>query len=244
VNQATDPSPTPIQEHPVNEPVTIDPGTAVPGRRRFFSAVGALSAAAVLAACGDDDEEAATESDPSPTTEGDDGSTTTTTTTAGGGDVAIAELAAGLEILAVNTYGAALDAANAGDLGTVPPAVAEFATTARDNHQAHLDAWNEVVTSNGGEEVTSPPSDLEEMINTRFAEVTDIPGLGMLAYDLEQIAADTYLSVLPTLSPESRKLAGSIQATDRQHQAILLYALGEYPVPDAFQGTDNAVPPS
>src|SRR5215213_7724397 len=68
-----------------------------------------------------------------------------TSTTAGGGaqgDLAIAMGAAGLEVLAVNTYGAALDAATAGDLGEVPPAVAEFATTAKMQHQAALDAWN------------------------------------------------------------------------------------------------------
>ena len=49
-------------------------------------------------------------------------------------------LAASLEVLAVNTYGAALDAATSGALGDVPPAVAEFVTTAQAHHQAHLDA--------------------------------------------------------------------------------------------------------
>ncbi len=52
------------------------------------------------------------------------------------GDLAIGAVAAGLELLAVNTYGAALAAAGAGSLGAVPPAVAEFATTVQGHHQA------------------------------------------------------------------------------------------------------------
>ena len=62
----------------------------------------------------------------------------------------MAALAASLEVLAVNTYGAALDAATGGALGEVPPAVAEFVTTAQAHHQAHLDAWNEVLTAPAG----------------------------------------------------------------------------------------------
>ena len=80
------------------------------------------------------------------------------------------------------------------------------------------------------------------MVNEQFSGVTDVTGLAMLAFDLEAIAADTYLSALPVLeSPDAIKLAASIQAVDRQHQAILLFAVGEYPVPDVFQSTENAV---
>ena len=221
---------------------TINPADLpkTPARRQFFGVVGAAGAAALLAACGDDDDDAAQ----SGTTGGGD-DTTTTSGGGGGGDVAIAEFAASLEVLAVNTYGAGLDAATAGDLGEVPPAVAEFATTAKENHQAHLDAWNGVITGNGGEEVTTPPADLEETVNGEFAKVKDVPGLAKLALMLEQIAADTYLSVLPVLEgADAVKLAASIQATDRQHQAILHFALGEYPVPLVFQTTENAASPS
>lgn len=230
----TDPRTASDLELPMDQ--TMNPTTDLPrtpARRQFFGVVGAAGAAALLAACGDDDD--------TDTTGGD----TTTSSGGGGGDVAIAEFAASLEVLAVNTYGAGLDAATAGDLGEVPPAVAEFATTAKENHQAHLDAWNGVITGNGGEEVTTPPADLEETVNSQFAEVTDVPGLAKLALMLEQIAADTYLSVLPVLEGDDAvKLAASIQATDRQHQAILHFALGEYPVPLVFQTTENAASPS
>lgn len=203
-------------------------------RRRFFAAAGTTAAVAALAACGGDD---------------DDTTTADTSPEPGGGgdsvDVATAEFAASLEVLAVGTYKAGLDAATQGKLGQVPPAVAEYAKTAMAHHQEHLDAWNEVVTGAGGEEVTAPPADLRATVDQKFAKVKDVPGLARLALELEMIAADTYLAVLPKLKGEDAiKLAASIQAVDRQHQALLHFALGEYPVPIVFQKTDNAAAPS
>jgi len=58
---------------------------------------------------------------------------------------------------------------------------------------------------------------------------------------LEQIPAQTYLKVQPTLqSRDAIKLAASIKAVDQQHHAILLFAIGQYPVPDTFQRTEKA----
>jgi hypothetical protein len=37
------------------------------------------------------------------------------------------------------------------------------------------------------------------------------------------------------------KLAGSIQIIDFQHAAILNFVLGNYPVPDTFGKTDQAI---
>lgn len=235
-------------------------GSEALNRRRFFGAAGAVGAAAFLAACGSDDgDDGAT-----PTTAAGEDPTTTeaeTTTTAAeetttteaeddngddaAGDLEIGAFAASLEVLAVNTYGAALDAAEAGDLGEVPEAVAEFVTTARDHHQAHLDAWNAVLSDAGEDEVTDPPSDLEATVNEEFGNVTDVGGAAQLALMLEQIAAATYLSVIPELSTEGAiELASSIQPIDMQHAAVLLFALGEYPVPDTFARTDMAASPS
>ncbi|MDP9404885.1 MAG: ferritin-like domain-containing protein [Actinomycetota bacterium] len=213
--------------------------TASVSRRRFLiGSTVAAGLALVTAACGDDDER---------TTGG-------TTDTTGGdgeggkklsGDAAIAEFAAGLEVLAVNTYKSALDAATAGKLGTVPPAVATFVQTAMGHHQDHLDALNEVVTGAGGEEVTTPNAQLEPTVMTMLSQVKDVPGAANLALTLEDIAAQTYLSVIPALKSEDAiRLAASIQVVDQQHQAILLYALGKYPVPETFQKTDKAATPA
>jgi len=209
-------------------------------RRRFLAVTGmAAGAGVVLVACGDDSADDA------------DGTAAgmTTTTAAGGGsgggaqgDLAIAMGAAGLELLAVNTYTAALDAATAGDLGPVPDAVAEFATTAQQQHQAALDAWNGVLTGAGEQEVTMPPSDLEQTVNDQFGQVTDVVGVAELANMLEQTAAQTYLDAQAVLEgADARTLAGSIQVVAQQHSAILNFVLGEYPVPEVFQPTDMSV---
>lgn len=165
----------------------------------------------------------------------------TTAAAAGGGDLAVAQLAAGLEVLAVSTYQQALDAAGAGALGEVPPAVAEYVTTALAHHQSHLESWNKTITDGGGEAVTEPNATLTPVVTEMFAAVTDVAGAATLALELETIAAHTYLSAIPVLeSPEAIGLAGSIQIIDQQHQAVLLFALGQYPVPEVFQTTDKA----
>jgi len=196
-------------------------------RRGFIGAgAGVLVAGGILAATTDD---------------GDDDGSSGGSTGSAAGDLAIAKVAAGLEVLAVGTYKAALDAAGAGALGAVPPAVGEFATTAMKNHQAHLDAWNKVLTDAGETAVTEPNAELKPVVDEQFAQVKDVGGAANLALMLEQIAAQTYLKVLPTLSsPEAIQLAGSIQVVDQQHQAVLLFALGQYPVPEVFQKTDQS----
>jgi len=156
-------------------------------------------------------------------------------------DLAIGVVAASLEKLAVDTYGAALQAATSGALGEVPPAVAEFVTTAQAQHQAALDAWNGVLTGAGQPAVSAPPAELAASVNGQFAMVTDVTGAAQLALMLEQVAADTYLGAIGTLeSPEAINLAGSIFPIVRQHISILLFALGMYPVPEVFATADMA----
>ena len=83
---------------------------------------------------------------------------------------------------------------------------------------------------------------LAPSLRDAFAEVTDVVGVAELALMLEGIAADTYLDAQSMLEgSDARQLAGSIQVVDRQHIAILNYVLGEYPVPDTFQNTDQSV---
>lgn len=156
-------------------------------------------------------------------------------------DLNTAVVAASLEVLAVNTYQAALDAAGAGGLGAVPAAVAEFATTVQSHHQAALDAWNDVITGAGWPPVTQAPPELEATVNQQFGTVADVAGVAELALTLEQTAAATYLAALGTLESEAAiALAGSIQPIDRQHIAVLLFVLGRYPVPETFADTSMA----
>lgn len=224
-------------------------------RRTMLGGAMAIGAGLVLAACGSDKPSATDAAVADTTTPADTtmpvavaettlaaAAADTTVAAPASGDAAIAMLAAGLEVLAVNTYTAALDAAGAGKLGDVPPAVATFATTAKAHHQAHLDAWNKVLTDAGAAAVTEPNSTLKPKVDADFAKVTDVVGLAKLALQLEEIAAATYLSASPRIIDKAAiTLAGSIQVIDAQHAAILHYVLGEYPVPDVFAKTDLAV---
>ena len=196
-------------------------------RRRFLMGGGVLAVASVAAASGGDDDSGAG---------GDD--------SGDGGDLATAAFAASLEQLAVNTYQAAADAAGAGSLGEVPPAVVEFVTVALGQHQEALDAWNGVLTGAGEPAVTTPPAELEATFNDAFSTVTDAAGAAELALMLEQTASNTYLAAIPTLVDRAAiTLAGQLQYVDQQHVAVLLFALGQYPVPEVFQSTSMAASP-
>ncbi len=235
----------------MNEPIEIPTLT----RRHILVGAAAIGAGLVAAACGSDTKDAAGTNSGSSATAGSSVSTTpagtnpptgtdasaTTAAADGGVDIKVAQLAAGLEVLAVGTYKAALDAAGAGKLGTVPAAVGEFVTVAMKQHQAHLDAWNKVLTGAGGTAVTEPNATLKPTVDTAFAAVTDVGGAAKLALMLEQIASATYLNAQNVLTDKDAiMLAGSIQIIDAQHAAVLLYVLGEYPVPDVFAKTDLA----
>ncbi len=220
-----------------SEPTALEQlSTASFNRRRFLVGSGLVAGLAVVtAACGSDDDEAAT-TDTTAGSEGESGAD---------GDIAVAEFAAGLEVLAVGTYKAALDAATANKLGAVPPAVAEFVKTAMSHHEEHLAAWNKVITGAGRSAVSTPNAQLKPVVDAEFGKAKTVVDAAKLARTLEETAAATYLSAIPSLkSKDAVKLAASIQAIDAKHVAILNFVLGEYPVPDVFAKTDKAAKPA
>jgi Ferritin-like domain len=158
------------------------------------------------------------------------------------GDLGVVALSAALENLAVATYGAALSAAKAGKLGTVPPAIGEFVTTVMKQHSDHAAAWNGVLQKAGKKKVTGVDLTVKNgVVDPAFAGVTDVGGAANLALDLENVAAATYLSAIGAVkSAGGIKTAATIQPVEMQHAAILYFALGQYPVPDAFASTDGA----
>jgi len=160
-------------------------------------------------------------------------------------DLPMAAFAAGLEVLAVNTYRQTAQAAARGALGEVPPAVAEFVTTAMGHHQAALNEWNRALVLGGQPEVTTPDPVLGPKVAAAFRSVNSAVAASRLALMLEDIASQTYLAAIPALkAPESIALAASIQPVDMQHAAVLHFVLGEYPVPDVFGRTDRAAKPA
>ncbi len=217
--------------NPMDTKSDIEPSSGF-SRRRFLVGTGvATGAALVAAACGSDSEESG--GGQTPTSQGGQ--------QGGSGDAAVATLAAGLEVLAVGTYKAALDAAQAGKLGAVPPAGATFVQTAMAHHQEHLEAWNKVLKSAGQPEVTQPNATLKPTVDAEFAKAKTFGDAAKLALTLEETAAATYLSAIPQLKDKAAiKQAASIQAIDAKHVSILLFVLGMYPVPDTFAKMDKA----
>lgn len=206
-------------------------------RRGFLAGTGIALGAVVLAACGSSSSKGSS----STTKAAGSGSGTGSKLT---GDLAIAALATSLENLAVATYQGGIDAATAGKLGAVPPAVVTFAQTAQKQHKDHAAAWNAILTSAGKPEVTGVDTTVKTaVIDPAFASVKDVPGLAMLALQLENVAAATYLESIGLIeSAGGIKTSASIQPVEMQHAAILNFLLGQYPVPTSFSSTDGARP--
>jgi len=203
-------------------------------RRGFLIGAGAVAGGAVLAAC------SSGSSSSTSTTSGTSGATTSSKLT---GDLAVAALAASLENLAVAAYGDVLTAATAGKLGTVPPAVATFATTVKGQHMQHAQAWNSAIVAAGHQPIAGPDPVLTPIITADFAKVTDVAGAAKLALMLEDVAAATYQSAVSAVTATSSiKVAASIQPVEMQHAAILNFVLGQYPVPNAFSPLASARP--
>jgi len=193
-----------------------------------------VAGGALLAACSSSSSSSTT------TTAGSGGSSTAGALT---GDLAVAALAASLENLAVAAYGDVLTAATAGKLGTVPPAVATFATTVKAQHAQHAQAWNSAIVAAGHKAITVTDPVLTPVVTADFAKVTDIVGAAKLALTLEDGAAATYQSAISAVKATSSvKVAASIQPVEMQHAAILNFVLGQYPVPNAFSPLADARP--
>jgi hypothetical protein len=161
------------------------------------------------------------------------------------GDLKVAALAASLENLGIYAYNAGIKAATAGKLGSVPPAIVTFATTAKAQHTEHAAAWNSALLAAGKAKVTETDPALTPTVNQMFGQVTDVAGLAKLALEIENIAAQTYQSAVGALSSAGAiKVAASIHPVEMQHAAILNLVLGNYPVPSAFNPTASARPTS
>lgn len=219
------------------EQIAEQTGTSpILARRRFLlGAAGAAGVALAVAACGTS----------TPSTSA--GSTSTSKSASGTytGDFKVVALATALENQAIAAYTAALSAAQAGKLGSVPPAVATFATTAMSQHADHAKAWNAVLTSAGKPTITGIPLSSQASVQQALGAVTSVGDVAKLALQLENQAAQTYLfAEFNVASPGGISTAASIAPVEAMHAAILNFVLGEYPVPADFLGTGMAANPN
>lgn len=218
-------------------------GTARPTNRRTFllGAGGALAGVGVLAAvAANPGLAAAAGSTVTPTT-----STSSNPEAGLSGDLAVAALAASLENLAIYTYGVAATAAQAGKLGTVPPAIGQFVKTVMTQHTQHAAAWNSLLTGAGKKKVTVTDPALTPSVDQQLGQVTTLTQVAQLALMLENTAAQTYQAEAAKLkSTKAISVAATIQPVEMQHAAILYYVLGEYPGAQSSAGTPLAFNPT
>ncbi|KJS58087.1 hypothetical protein VM95_35610 [Streptomyces rubellomurinus] len=210
------------------------------GRRRFLLGAGGAAVALTLAACSSSSKSTSGSSPSaggSPASAGASGQYT--------GDLKVVALATALENQAVGAYQAALQAAQAGKLGTVPPAVANFVTTAMAQHADHAKAWNAVLTGAGKPAITDVPLSNQADTTAALGKAASVGDVAKLALQLEDQAAQTYLfAAYNVTSPAGIATAATIAPVEAMHAAILNYVLGQYPVPDDFLPVDKAASPT
>ena len=145
-------------------------------------------------------------------------------------DIVLLRTAASLEYNAIDTYDAALG------LGVFTGALAaanDIAVRLRDDHRGHADAINGLVSKLGGVPFTCGNPRLTEIyISPALALITDEanenPALDVvvLAHALENLAAQTYQSVVTMLSDKAlRQAAMTIGQDEARHAAVLAQAL-------------------
>lgn len=219
------------------------------GRRNFLVGLGGAVVVGTVAACSSSSGSKSSSSAAAPATSGASNAPSSSAAASPAsvytGDLRVVALAAALENLAVAAYGMALTAAGKGTLGTVPPAVATFVTTAMKQHADHASAWNAVLTKASLPAITGTPltitADQVAMLNA----AKSVPDVAKLALNLENAAADTYTFATANVTDAGGIMtAATIQPVETMHAAILSFILGEYPVPLAFIGVDKAVMPT
>jgi Ferritin-like domain len=136
-------------------------------------------------------------------------------------DIQILQTAASIEVLAVATYKTALTLPFIGG-SSANGVVKAFAQMTMSQHQQHEQAFNAAVTRLGGKAQTNPDPVLLKVVEQAKPGLTGPAQVVALALELEQGAAETYVSDVGALSdPNAKALTASIMGVEAQHAAIL-----------------------
>ena len=220
----------------------------VPDRRGMLKIGGiGIAGAALLAACGDDSEKAAVAT----TTTGKAAATGASGSGASGSgasgsaalDLTLAKTAASLEFLAVETYTTAV---KSGLVTTA--AIGDAAKLFQSHHQAHLDALNALLASNGAAKIAASNAAVKSaVVDPAVAAAKTEADIVALAYTLEDAAAQTYVFATTQLSkPELRSTLMTIAGVEARHRAILAFLVQKKAPADIFPAgffkSDNPLP--
>jgi hypothetical protein len=136
-------------------------------------------------------------------------------------DIQILQTAASIEVLAVATYQTALTLPFIGG-SSANGVVKAFAEMTMSQHKQHEQAFNAAVTRLGGKAQTKPDPVLLKVVEQAKPGLIGPSQVVALALELEQGAAETYVSDCGTLSDSNAKaVTASIMGVEAQHAAIL-----------------------
>lgn len=205
----------------------VDPVPMLAGitRRRFLQIGGTVTLGAALAAC-----------------IGDGGSEESQKDTGGGEgrrlDITIIRTLSSIEELAVVVYETGF---NSGLLST--PAVADLAKLFQSHHREHGALFRGATEDLRGTPFTQPNPAVMQQLQPEIDGLRDELGVVRLAFDVESILAETYQATMGAFGDKSFIVAAmSVGGAEARHAAALAQVLQQPPVPQAFQGTEQAVP--
>ncbi len=181
-------------------------------------------------------------------------------------DVQILQTAVSLELLAVATYGAALQLPF---IASGNPVIVKFAQTTMSQHNEHRNAFSAQIVSLGGTDQTQTNPKYTPIVEAAKPTLLTPADVVKLAATLEQVATETYLADLNMYTDvDSRVLMASVMGVECQHLATLRAvgallagapdlikiplgadiaklpaAAGSIAFPDAFEGVTMASPP-
>ena len=139
-------------------------------------------------------------------------------------DVSILSSALGAEQEAVAAYQVGAES------GLLEKSVLDLAVQFQGHHKAHADLLASTVEKLGGKPV-SAKSQYDFPVDKLKSQADVL----RFAAQLEKGAVSAYLGAVPILdNRELAKAAASILGDEAMHWAVLRFALGENPVPDAF----------
>ena len=134
-------------------------------------------------------------------------------------DVQILQTASSLEILAVATYGAALEL---DFIKNGNPVVVAFAQTTMKQHDEHRAAFQAQTTKLGGTAQTNPNPKFAPVVEQAKPNLKTPLDVVNLAVTLEDVATQTYLQNIFLLDNDNTKtLMGSVMGVETQHAATL-----------------------
>lgn len=137
-------------------------------------------------------------------------------------DTKVLQTAASIEVIAIQTYTAALGLPFIGG-SAANGVVKTFAQKTMAQHNDHLEGFNSALKNLGSAEQNKPDPKYAAYVKSQLPHLTDAGKVVALAIALEDVAAQTYTKNVSDVSTSQlRQLFAGVAGVEAQHKAILL----------------------